>query len=417
MKKLLLIFLSLIFLLSGVCFSGCKSRNDCIPDKLGETEGLYLYYDNYRSLTDGTQTERLLNDITVEDATYSIEEYDIVSLAYMTNKKEIFYSLKTQKEGEKSQYFLWHYNYDTKENGWMRTLENRATLYTSEEYLLVQVREDYGFNSKGYLYDGNLNFISDGLQNYKLLGEMAYRYNNNTCFWWRNGQFFTVEVNEGKLDFDNILIHGEYIYLFMETNVHIVDINTGERQIMVFPQCEKFSSVHDDYGKKIVKNGKAYVLTYKTIRPTEYEWNPLETGCTLWALNGAELQRVYEFSNKYDVKFQRGYDDRYINLKLQYIPTWFNAEGEISKKKASYDLKNQKLLMGYEKGSSMPRTTFSVDQYEFYISSVTYGPLLSGYCCYYLHRITNGKDEIMQYHFDEKDDTLNPIQFEDIYIK
>ena len=64
------------------------------------------------------------------------------------SEKEIFYCLETQKEGEESQYFLWHYNYDTKENGCMRTLERRAGLYTSDMYLLLKE-----YNGSGYVAD------------------------------------------------------------------------------------------------------------------------------------------------------------------------------------------------------------------------------------------------------------------------
>ena len=84
MRRIWSVVISVICLL-GCCatLAGCKSREDCIPETLGKAEGLYLYYDNYRSLTDGTQTERLLGDITVEGETYTEEEYQIGSLAYM----------------------------------------------------------------------------------------------------------------------------------------------------------------------------------------------------------------------------------------------------------------------------------------------------------------------------------------------
>ena len=94
MKKILKAIVCFLLIATTILtLSGCKDKEDCIPETLGVAEGLYLYYDNYRSLTDGTQTERLLNDITVDDVTYAVDEYYINQIEYMTNKKEIFYCL------------------------------------------------------------------------------------------------------------------------------------------------------------------------------------------------------------------------------------------------------------------------------------------------------------------------------------
>ena len=71
-KKLVKTVISIIFILCSTTFMAClpsyepTTREDVIPETLGEREGLYLYYNNYRSFTDGTQTERLVNDITVD---------------------------------------------------------------------------------------------------------------------------------------------------------------------------------------------------------------------------------------------------------------------------------------------------------------------------------------------------------------
>ena len=174
MKKIKrLLTIGLAVLLTGcacVGATGCsKTKEECIPKTLGKTEGLYLYYDNYRSLTDGSNTERLLNDITVDGVTYTTDEYYISQIEYMTNKKEIFYSLITQKEDEEEKYFLWHYNYDTKENGLIRAFAYPVYAQTSEVFLFALSR-NYATSTyeEGVLYDSDLNFVQDGLQNYNL---------------------------------------------------------------------------------------------------------------------------------------------------------------------------------------------------------------------------------------------------------
>ena len=431
MKRICRVLLSTIFLLSCVAISGCTDREDCIPKTLGKAEGLYLYYDNYRSLTDGTQTERLLCDITVNGETYTEEEYEISQLAYMTSEKEIFYCLETQKEGEESQYFLWHYNYDTKENGCMRTLERRAGLYTSDMYLLLKEYNGSGYVADAYLYDGELNCVAEDLADYNLSMDMVYRYTDYKYFWWKNGQSFSVEVSGGKIDWDNSLRCDKYEYLFIEDKVYMIDLDTGEYQIRVLPNGEKFSDAFDGYGKSVVKNGLAYFITYTTVIPTAYDWDSLETGCALWALNGMEMQRVHEFEEKYEVTFSdTSYDERYINVQLRSISKLKTLKGDetlflgvvvlgsgnnVNRKDAYYDISKKKVYSG-EKATTMPQTTFTVGEYEFYTSSKRYGPMMGGGYCYYLHRITDGKDEIIQYFFDEYAE-LNPILFEDICIR
>lgn len=403
----------------GCCaaFTGCRTQEDCIPETLGKAEGLYLYYDNYRSLTDGTQTERLLGDITVDGETYTEEEYQIGSLAYMQSKKEIFYCLETQREGEDEQWFLWHYNYDTKENGCMRTLEGGAGLYTSDTYLLVKVYNNSGYDKAGYLYDGALNCVAENLANYTLSDDTACRYTDYKYLWWRNGQSFSVEVNGGKITWDNYLRHGKYAYLFIVDKVYTVDLDTGEYVITYLPQGEKFSDAFDGYGRSVVKNGLAYFITHSTVTQTEYEWDTLKTGCALWTINGTNIQRVYEFEKKYEVTFaDTSYGEQYINVKLRYVPQLLNPNKKMERKSAYYNIKTQAVGFG-EKETAWARTTFTVGAYEFYTSSVHYGALMGGSYCYYLHRITDGKDEILQYYFAGNEDEVNPILFEDIYIK
>ena len=109
--KRIFVFALLIILMlcMGVSFASCaiKKRENLVPKSLGETEGFYLYQDNERCLTDGTQRETILCEVTIDGGTYTENQFEIVSIEYMQEKKEIYYLLQILEE-ENSPYYLWH---------------------------------------------------------------------------------------------------------------------------------------------------------------------------------------------------------------------------------------------------------------------------------------------------------------------
>ena len=423
-KRYLSIILSAL-LVFGTCFtlSSCKTREDCIPEELGVAEGLYVYYNNYRSLTDGTEKETLLcGEIAVDGVTYTDEEYRIFDLVYMTSKKEIFYSLETSKEEEERQYFLWHYNYDTKESGWMYTFDLPTYLNASDTYLFACAVDKYNYDKQALLFDGDLNLVQDGLEGYILHNDILYYYKDNSYkfSWWKSGTFFSVEAPYGELARANKKIVGDYVYLFEEDCVYAINLNNGEYQVNDFPKGENFLDASLDYGQDITIGENTYFITYTTVTPTEYENLPLYTGCSLWTISGMQMQRIYSFKEKYEVTFASTCNDKYINLSMDYVPKYFNAGKHIERGVGYYDAEAEKVIEKETKTIEKTRKTFVVGEYEFYTSKVTYGALLMPDYCYYLHRIHNGKDEIMQYVFEEdyKDGVfINPTEFDDIYVR
>jgi DNA (cytosine-5)-methyltransferase 1 len=176
--------LTAVFCFCGV-LAGCarKTIADLIPEKLGEAEGLYVYYDNYRSLTDGTQRETLLDEIVLDGNIYPEAQFSIQSLKYVTTEKEIFYAVKIPGN-EKDTYHLWHYNYDSKESGLIYSFENTITLDVSDDYVVVyeytqQSREairtivfDMNFNYEpityGEIKEGELKPIGKNTKFYEI---------------------------------------------------------------------------------------------------------------------------------------------------------------------------------------------------------------------------------------------------------
>lgn len=418
MKKILSIIISIMLVVGmSISFSGCKrSWEDCIPETLGKTEGFYLYYDNYRSLTDGTQQEKLLaGEIVVDGITYTEDEYFVYDLSYMTSKKEIFYSLETSREGEEPKYFLWHYNYDTKESGWVYTFDGEMYLQASDTYVLAQSSPNNN-DKEGFLFDGNLNFVTDGLYKYFLGSDRLFKLNYSEFLWWKNGNFFSVKTSE-RLDHLNTAFLNECAYLFMQNSVYTVNLDTGNFTISNLPADEKFLDTATDYGMTVKgADESVYFITYTTLTETEYESSPIKTECSLWTIKDTELKKVYKFPKKYEVRFGGDYNEKYINLSLKYVLKLFNLIGT-NHRSGYYVMQKKKMISGFSKTITHPTETLIVGEYEFYIDYVTYGGYFAKYC-YYLHRIHNGKDEILQYHFNNPDDREpKSIFFDDIHIR
>ena len=97
---------------------------------------------------------------------------------------------------------------------------------------------------------------------------------------------------------------------------------------------------------------------------------------------------------------------------------WFNSEKKRKQRGVYYDVEKDKFVYGKNRSIAPTKENFRIGEYEFYVDSETYGALFFPDYCYYLHRIKDGKDEILQYYFEEDDQRdLNPILFDDIHTK
>jgi hypothetical protein len=413
MKKSMAKILSAI-LLFGLCFGlvGCKDKEDCIPEKLGQAEGLYLYYNNYRSLTDGTQTETLVSEITVDGVTYTDEEFEIDSLVYATASKEIVYSIAYPQEEEKA-YCIWHYNYDTKESGLVMKSKTFANMQASDSYVCITF--GYAYTPKVVLLDMDLNVVEDSFVGmYTFKDDYIYKqpyYNVGKFEWWKDGNFYEIQTPKKQIYSSCTYTTGDYAYLFFDNVLYLIDLNTGEYKTHTFPQNEVLKEWHGfcQIGDKV------YCITTSQITQTNLEHFPLETGCKLYCMQGLNISPVYTFDEEYQMEFS-GNNERYLNFDIERFKTYLLKESKTEKFHGYYDLQENKFVKGKTKQTEKGNQNFKIGEYEFYTDNVKYGPLMGNYRCYYLHRITNGKDEILQYHFDESNgEGINPVLFEDIY--
>lgn len=414
MRKTLTVLLSAILVLAtALSFAGCRDKEDCIPKTLGEAEGLYLYYSNYRSLTDGTQAQTLLSEITIDGVTYASEGFNIEYLAYVTPAKEIVYSLCYEAEEGKG-YCIWHYNYDTKESGLVMHANTYAYITVSDSY--IYLRFGSGYSPKCVLLDHDLNIVEDSFRGiYTLEDDCFYKqpyYNYGKFTWWKDGTFYEIQTQKKEISSSNTYITSDYAYLFYDNIVYLIDLNTGEYRNHTFPVGEILKDWHGFFQSE----EKIYCITTSQITETNLEYFPLETSCKLYCIQGMDIALIYEFNQKYQVEFD-GSDERYLNFSLEeYKTTLFDSKTK--KSSGYYDLEKNNFVKGKTKKITTVTENFKIGEYEFYTNSVRYGALLGNSRCYYLHRITNGKDEILQYFFDDSGySPINPVLFDDIHTK
>lgn len=417
--------IGLAFLLTlciSLSFVGCvyldmlpPTKEELIPETLGVTEGFFVYYDNYRSLTDGTATERLVNDITIGDVTYTIDEYSIEQIEYMSSEKEIFYSIVTQKDNEEDRRFLWHYNYDTKESGLLCEFNALYYMGVFRNYLFLRFL-DVSNNQKGVLYDGDLNIIQDGLYDYTLREGLLCKNISRNFSWWYEGEFFTVQTKKQEA----VLIEEKYAYILSAHSVCVIDLVTGNYVETEFENDEFFLDSLAFYCNiEIVDVGdKTFFITYTTTTNVGRGNTQLKTGCRLWELSDLKAECIYKFPKKYELCFSMTSNEKYLNFETYYMrKKWFEEGSKRIFGEAYYDVERGVFVRHRRKTISKPVKILRVGDYEFYYDYRDYGSIfLPEDACYYLHRIKDGKDEIMQYYFtDENENKINPILFDDIH--
>lgn len=415
MKKFVVKILSAMLIVSAcLSFGGCKDKEDCIPEKLGQTEGLYLYYNNYRSLTDGTQTETLVSEITVDGVTYTDEQFRIEDVEYVTSQKEIVYSIAYPQEEEWA-YCIWHYNYDTKESGLVMKANTFSNIQSNENYVCITF--GYAYTPNVVLLDMDLQVVEDSFVGmYVFQYDYVYKqpyYNVGKFEWWKDGKFYEIQTPKKQIEGFCTYTTADYAYSFYDNVLYLIDLNTGEYKTHTFPQSEVLKEWH---GIRQIGD-KVYCITTSQITQTDLEYFPLETGCKLYCMQGLNISHVYTFKEEYQMEFNSN-NERYLNFDIEQFKTYLLKESKTEKFHGYYDLQENKFIKGKTKEVEKANENFKIGEYEFYTSNVKYGPLMGNYRCYYLHRITNGKDEILQYHFDESNgQALNPVLFEDIYTK
>ena len=387
-KNLLIICLVIFF--SAILLISCRVKEDCIPKELGEPEGLYFYRGNYRSLTDGSQKEQLIEEITVDGVTYKNEQLKF-RCYYVPWADEIFYVIDATLNDTVS-YYLWHYNYDTKESGYLYTLSGHPSVSISKNYIFVETKE------KGLLYNANAELVSDKLHGYALGDEFLISYQEEFALsWWKNGVYKKIECDY-KIKYATKIIGDDYFYIFNEAHVLIIDVNTGATETYSLGE-DKILTTSDDTGKLVKIDNKYYFITYSDLQETQYENDYINVGCKIWSVSGTEFKEEYVCPKNLEVSF-KDYNDAYINLDCAKVVDLNNTVDYLIR---NYNVKSDSFGL-WEKKITQEREELHINGYVFYADRISYQQtpmacLGTRSHCFYLRRITKNKDEIMQYDF------------------
>ena len=216
---------------------GCKTYEDMIPEELGKPEGLWLYRGNERMRSDGSESERLLKEITLGGVSYSENEYTIdeYNIVYCTDTKTIFYGLgRTEDDGTHRNHVVM-YDYSAKTAVEIGEFEERQIITASETYVFLC--NVYNNSDTGTLYTHRGELVAEGLKGHLLhdfVGAWKYYYNTDetTFTYWRNGETHSVtHVGWGSFDLiDGGAYDGRYYVTRTREGetAYVLDLETEE---------------------------------------------------------------------------------------------------------------------------------------------------------------------------------------------
>ena len=388
------IVISIAFLTVGCHF--ILDKEELIPTELGEAEGLFVYYNNYRSLTDGSQNEVILKEIVVGEETYSIEECEIFDIQYFTDRKEIFYAIKTEREGEDHKYVFVKYNYDKKTYTFIKSFIGYVNVFYSDYYICVRCGDRV---ADGAVFDLEGNLIAEGLRAYFLYENVLYDYSYSVFYWWKDGKEFSINLQVSRY-----YILKDYAYLFTAGELYIVNLNTGETVIKDIGDEKACSFVrHKDLSSK---TECCYVITYAV---WDRELGERESKC--WKLSGLDMELVYTFDPEYEVSF-------YSEISGTTVYITMDSPSIAYTKHAKFDVVKGKIVRSYLIPPTIEKKqkSITVGEYYFYVDKRKTDTIYFSTTCYYLHRVYQGKDEIVQYWLDSSEG-CNPVDFDDIHVR
>lgn len=402
-------FCSGIILLFCFILSGCNiSFEDYIPKKFGAPEGLYLYNGNIRSFTDGSEQTEILNEITLNENVYTSDDFEINSIAYMTETHEIFYSVCVDEKC-----LVWHVNYKSKVSEFLYEFPEgeRASLDANDYYVLAESK------STGILFDKNAEIIDDTFYGFTLDKDVLYKIVGNTFEFWKDGK-----VNKVDIQFQlspasyNTFYLGNYFYLFGYEKAVSVSLTNGATNFFDSAEYAKSDKVYP-YRYAAMDNALYFVL--------RGNYN------TLWKAENGKFEVVHTYSdencpqsNKGDRTYEeadliiKNYGNGIINFR--YSCCWRgNGEHWYHDHYFYYDAESGEVKEG-SKAVINERKVLIIGDYSFYITDSYYGhPLYGSFagetgCFYYLNREKDGVKEIMQYKYVSSSSNETGKMYDDI---
>lgn len=383
MKK---IFPIIAILIMSLLLCGCREREDLIPEKLGEPDGLWLYRGTERMRTDGSERELLFDKVELDGIVYTTDEFEVPYHLYCTDTKTIFFVLTI---GEND--YLYCYNYDEKwgkqlsdacESGGYHPYYICCGLHCSESYvcfesLHLQEKETV---TRLFLRDGTP--VCEGLTNFEFSQDILYKIEQseegNTLTWWKEGGLHTLSIPawEGYAD---DFYDGGLFYHFTEDGQGLA-VDTDTEEVFSIP----YEGSYDDSG---THNGILWFVTREKSHNADDFVTNWDYYNRLYRFTPAGCEPVYTFEHE---KLAR------IDVTDEAVYLGWYGEG-FSTTYQKYDIAEKTLK---ESKQYFPETesTFTCGEYTFWVGYEIYG--WSGRC-YYLYRQRGDTVDIMQYIFND----------------
>ena len=389
-----------------IALCGCKAntltKEDMIPEKLGEPEGLWLYLSNERMRTDGSEREYLFDEIRLNGET--VADFSVFQYEYCTDTDKVFFSLELE-EG----YCLYLYDYIEKSGEVLWQAESRIRMEGSDQYMYVQSDQD------GCLYQRDGTLVSSKIgSDFTFRDGLLYcaRRGTSQFIWWQNGSLHYVALTPAAQE----AFYYSYHHIGVQNNRFIFRSVTAVYLIDLAWERLMSSSFEGDWDRARWMDGTYYILTY-SLRDNDTKTSH---GFRLYALQDTSLRLVYTFPSEKHISFLTS-GNGYINFLYEDLPKWKTSwngqytwleEGKSSE--YYYDVADGEVYKGNIDVAEEPKAddVFVCGEYTFAVSSRHYGGMFSSGYCYYLNRKKGNTTEIMQYSFENKGHFFDDIRTE-----
>ena len=369
MKRIFSVF---AILFAAVTLGGCRifTKEEMIPEHLGEPEGLWLYRGNERMRTDGSEREYLFEEIDLDGETVS--DFEVDDCLYCTGEGKAFFSL-----ARASGYCLYLFDYAEKRGEVLLETEDELRMTSSDGYVYAQS------NEKGYLYRQDGVLVASELEgDFSLVDGLLCSLTDDAFFWWEDGLHsvaLTPAAKAARPRHDFFVQNNRFGFAGPDA-VFFIDLEREELTDVAYKG-------HWRAQRRV--SGAEYFLTYDS-----YDRSPQEF--RLYEVKNGELRLAYTFPWEAEVSFLEGRSG-IINFYCVYTAAY---TGKVTYGYCHYSIADGKLYNGEVKFPREADDALVCGKYAFWVSSHQYGPVFGGGTCYYLNRRHDGIEEIMQYSFD-----------------
>lgn len=382
-----------IMLAAVVLLCGCKGEQAMIPETLGAPEGFWLYKDNERMRTDGSERERLLDEVTLDGVTYSADEYSInrYSITYCMDT-QTFFCFVTVLEEERC--YVVMYDYAMKVAMQLGTQDNWRYISVSDDYVYISSYPEEG-GSALYTHRGELvvEGVGNGLKrDFVYAWDYDYDTDVTTFTYWRNGE--THVVSHADWDWMDLLrddvAYDGTLYATMG-NGKVVVLNMDTEEFTEFPL------EGDVIWHGVKMEDGIYFLTYGKLKVTSF--GDKLSKFKLYRYRDGKVEKIADFPEKLDVDIDT-YGDGIINFYTSRLGKTYHysvAEGKLKKKNVEIDTNEY----------------FTCGEYTFWQEDKRFGFFNTKTCCY-LYRRHGDTVEVMQYAYESTHShELDPLSFFD----